>query len=76
LSGWRSLLAKASVMSDAPPIVYRPREDATTEGELSALAYAYRLILDSSANKKTAEPTPEPDSRDAAPVKNKGEVAM
>ena len=63
-------------MSDAPPIVYRPREDATTEGELSTLACAYRLILSSSANKKTAEPTPELDNRDAAIVKNKGEVTM
>ncbi len=63
-------------MSDAPPIVYRAREDATTEGELSALACTYRLILGSRANKKTTDPAPEPDSRDVATVKNKEEVTM
>jgi len=63
-------------MSDAPPIVYRPREDATTEGELSALACAYGLILGGRANRKFADPAPEPDSRDVATVKNKEEVTM
>ena len=76
LNGWRSLLAKASVMSDAPPSVYQPAEDATIEGELSAVARAYRLILGSRANKKTADPAPEPDSRDVATVKNIEGVTM
>lgn len=32
--------------SDAPRIIYRPREDATPEGELAALAAVYAFILE------------------------------
>ena len=44
-----------------PRIVYSVRSDATPESELSALAAAYKLVLES---KKAAERAPEPDGRD------------
>jgi hypothetical protein len=49
-----------------PPIVYTPRPDAKSEGELNALASVYRFILDCHAKKMAAEPAPEPDTRDEA----------
>ena len=44
-----------------PAVTYVPRRDATPEGELDALANAFKFILfESSAKKKeTAETTPE-----------------
>jgi hypothetical protein len=44
-----------------PRIIYRLREDATPESELSALAEAYEFIL-ASAMKKAA-PASRPDAR-------------
>jgi hypothetical protein len=43
-----------------PAVTYVPRHDATPEGELNALANAFKFILfESSDNKKvTAETTP------------------
>jgi hypothetical protein len=41
----------------SPRITYTPRPDATPEGELTALAAVYRLILDS----KKAAPESRPD---------------
>jgi hypothetical protein len=32
-------------MSNGPHVVYRPREDASAEGELNALVAAYRFVL-------------------------------
>jgi hypothetical protein len=32
-------------VNDVPRIVYRPRPDATTEGELNALVKVYRLLV-------------------------------
>ena len=37
------------------PIVYRPREDATPQGELSALAAVYAYLLKSRSSEKAAE---------------------
>ena len=48
------------VMS-SPRITYAPRPDATPEAELSALAGAYRFILDCHA-KKEAAPESRPDA--------------
>jgi hypothetical protein len=54
-------------MTETSRVVYRPRESATLEAELSALAAIYAFIL----NKKAAEPAPDPDrSNDAAMVTN------
>jgi hypothetical protein len=55
---------------NSPRVTYRPREDATPEAELNAVAYCYRFILfGSSASKKEAvEPTPS--SYAAARVKH------
>jgi hypothetical protein len=46
-------------MSSAPT-VYRPREDASAEAELSALVNVYRLVLNCHA-KKEAAPESRPD---------------
>ena len=56
-------------MTRGPRITYAPRPDATPQGELNALATVYAFLLN---RKESAGPDPEPDSRDAAPVKNKG----
>jgi hypothetical protein len=32
-------------MSNAPRIIYRPREDTTAEGELHALSEIYKFVL-------------------------------
>lgn len=48
-------------MSNAPRVIYRPREDATAEGELDALAAVYAHLL---KNRKNVEPAPEPDVHD------------
>ncbi len=45
-SGWRCRLANRSAMSSAR-IVYRPREDASAEAELSALVNVYMFVLNS-----------------------------
>ena len=54
-------------------ITYTPLSSTTPEGEVSALATVYAYLL---KNRKAAEPAPEPDSCDAAPVKNEEEVTM
>jgi hypothetical protein len=41
-------------------ITYRPRPDATSEGELTALAQIYRYVLDSHASRECG-----PDNRPA-----------
>jgi hypothetical protein len=43
-------------MTQTPRIVYRARDDATPEAEISTLANIYRLVLDS-ANKNPADVT-------------------
>ena len=43
-------------MTQTPRIVYRARDDATPEAEISTLANIYRLVLDS-ANKNAADVT-------------------
>jgi hypothetical protein len=58
-------------MTETSRIVYRPRESATPEAELSALAAVYRFILSKSNASQQAvepapEPAPEPDGRDEA----------
>lgn len=54
-------------MTETSRIVYRPRESATPEAELSALAAVYRFILSkSNANQRAVEPAPEPDCHDEA----------
>ena len=57
-------------MGKSAGIIYRPREDATPEAELDALAGVYRFILDRHADrhakKMAAERAPAPDGRDAA----------
>jgi hypothetical protein len=54
-------------MTQTSHIVYRPRESATPEAELSALAAVYRFILSkSNASQKAVEPAPEPDGHDEA----------
>jgi hypothetical protein len=56
-----------------PRIVYTPYHNATPETELSALAAAYRFIVDCHAQKI---PTPEPDGRnDDAIVRDTEEVS-
>jgi len=40
----------------SPCITYVSRPDATPESELSALAAAYRFVLDSAKKKEAAEP--------------------
>lgn len=41
--------------SVALPLAYCPREDATPQGELTALAGVYRFVLDRHESKKAAE---------------------
>ena len=54
-------------MTEPSRVVYRPRESATPEGELSALAAVYRFILSkSNASQQAVEPAPEPDGHDEA----------
>ena len=54
-------------MTEPSRIVYRPRESATPEAELSALAAVYRFILSkSNASQQAVEPAPEPDGHDEA----------
>jgi hypothetical protein len=50
-------------MSDAPRIIYRPREDATPEDEVGALAAVFKLCLESRV-RQGAAPTNRP--KDAA----------
>ena len=45
---------------DRPSIIYRPREGATVEGELDALAAVLRFILDR-AGKRDRVPNSGPD---------------
>ncbi len=42
-----------------PRIQYVPREDATLEGELNALAAVYRIILDTCKEKAAARAMPD-----------------
>jgi hypothetical protein len=58
---------------NSPRFTYTSRPDATPEAELSALAAVYRFILDSHAKKMAAEPTPEPDGRNDAAIKENSE---
>jgi hypothetical protein len=51
-------------MTQAPRIVYRARDDATPEAEVSALATVYRIVL----TKKEAAPECRPDA--AKEIKN------
>jgi hypothetical protein len=54
-------------MTETSRIVYRPRESATPEAELSALATVYKFVLSkSNASQKAVEPAPEPDGHDEA----------
>jgi hypothetical protein len=52
-----------------PRLIRTPRPDTGSEVELEALASVYRFILNCRAKKKTAESTPELDSRDGAKIK-------
>ena len=45
----------------APRIIYVPRPDAAQEGELNALAAAYRFILFESRASKEGGPVTAPD---------------
>ena len=57
-------------------ILYQPREDATLESELDALAAAYRFVLESS-QEKAAKVAPEPDDcNDATIVRNTEGVSL
>jgi hypothetical protein len=49
-------------------ITYTPRPDATPEGERSALAAAYRFILDRHDKKNAAEHSQKPDGYDGTTV--------
>jgi hypothetical protein len=51
-----------------PSIVYRPREEATPEAELKALAAIYKFVLGCHAKKEDAP-------KDAAVVRAKEEVS-
>ena len=54
-------------MTEPSRIVYRPRESANPEAELSALAAVYKFVLSkSNASQKAVEPAPEPDGHDEA----------
>jgi len=54
-------------MTQTPRIVYRARDDATPETELSALATVYRFILSkSNASQKAVKPAPKLDGHDDA----------
>ena len=53
-------------MSSNPRLVYTPRQDATPEGELNALASVYRFIFDSYAKKKATR-TGGPDDAERSP---------
>ena len=48
-------------MTETSRIVYRPRESATPEAELSALAAVYRFILVDCQAKKMAAHPGDPD---------------
>lgn len=50
--------------ASAASIVYRPRPDATPEGEIAALAAAYSLILDCHAKKKGTRPGAPNDAKE------------
>jgi hypothetical protein len=43
-----------------PRLVYTPRQDATQEGEINALAAVYKLVLDG-AEKRPAHPRDKDD---------------
>jgi hypothetical protein len=61
---------------NSPRITYIQRPDTTVQGELDTLPTVYKFILDCHAKKKSAEPVPEPDSRnDAAIVRYTKEVS-
>ena len=53
-------------------IAYRPREAATAEAEISALANVYKFVLES---KKAAEST-QPDGRDGTTVQGDSADAL
>jgi hypothetical protein len=55
-----------------PPIVYRPREDATPEAELKALAAVYRFILVDCHAKKMAAHPGNPDDHKRFVNRNEG----
>jgi len=46
-------------MSEVPHLVYRPRPDATQEGELNSLAAVYRYLLDCHARKEGTQSNEE-----------------
>ena len=54
-------VALGAGMSSNPRLVYTPRQDATPEGELNALASIYRFILFENSTRKEATRTGGPD---------------
>jgi hypothetical protein len=52
-----------------PRVVYRPRVDASPEGELNALAAVYKFVLDA---KKAVEPRQPDGLNDARKDKDAG----
>ena len=61
--------------SSVTQIVYAPRPDATSEGELNALASIYRFILDRHAKKEDYPTTSDPEPDAAVRVKYGEEVS-
>jgi hypothetical protein len=45
----------------SPQITYAPRNDASPEAELHALANLYRLVLDSAKKEAATSPVSRPD---------------
>ena len=50
-------------MTETSRVVYRPRESATPEAELSALAAIYKLCISSHAQKEAAPKSRPDDAR-------------
>jgi hypothetical protein len=50
-------------MSHAPRVLYRPREDASAEGELNALASVYAFCLHKHQERKKGGAATAPDAR-------------
>ena len=50
-------------MTETSRVVYRPRESATPEAELSALAAIYKLCISSHAQKEAAPESRPDDAR-------------
>jgi hypothetical protein len=60
-------VALRASMTNNPHLVYTPRQDATPEGELNALAGVYRFILFENSARNEATRTGGPNDAERSP---------